>query len=426
MNLRQLLLLVGAGTTLVKSLTINELRKNMGLGVNLGNTFDFKKDWSETVIKDENAPLWPDSEVTVKEAIEGYKQLGFNSIRIPVRWYTSSTPSTKTPIEPNLFKSVDTVVRTIIDNDMYVVINLETNNYYMNGFISEDEDVKSETYDSYKGTWKAIADYFKDYDEHLLFESMNEVGFWDSVWSSRTGEGDRQKAYDILRQVNQEFVNAVRSSDSYNAERWLLIEGYASDPILSQDHFLKITSDPVVKVIVSMYYYEPIEFTVIDKYANWGTIDDKKQLNKIINDLRYRYVIQNVPVIITKYGTLIRNRSIDMVSNYITSVANATTSQEIPSFLADHGDFIDRSQTPLSFIDESLEEKFKEMGKRFNPPSSEVTEEITEEATGTEEEVCWSLEEGYPCCSSSTTKVSYTDEQGEWGVENGQWCGLPK
>jgi len=268
MNLRQLLLLVGAGTALVKGLTINELRKNMGLGVNLGNTFDFKKDWSETVIEDENSPLWSDSEVTVKEAIEGYKQLGFNSIRIPVRWYPSSTPSTKTPIEPNLFKSVDTVVRTIIENDMYVVINLETNNIYMNGFISEDKDVKSETYDSYKGTWKAIADYFKDYDEHLLFESMNEVGFWDSIWSSRTGEGDRQKAYDILRQVNQEFVNAVRSSDNYNAERWLLIEGYASDPILSQDHFLKITSDPVVKVIVSMYYYEPLEFTIIDKVKN--------------------------------------------------------------------------------------------------------------------------------------------------------------
>jgi len=155
-------------------------------------------------------------------------------------------------------------------------------------------------------------------------------------------------------------------------------------------------------------------------------MDDKKQLNKIINDLRYRYVIQNVPVIITKFGTLIRNRSIDMVTNYITSVANATTSQEIPSFLADHGDFINRTQTPLSFIDKTLEEKYKEMGKRFNPPSVEVTEEATEEATETEEETCWSLEEGYPCCSSSTTKVAYTDEQGEWGVENGDWCGIPK
>jgi len=266
MNLRQLLLLVSAGTTvLVQGLTIQELRKNMGLGVNLGKTFDYQMDWSETVIADENSPLWPDSEVTVKEAIDGYKQLGFNSVRIPVRWYPSSTPSTKTPIEPNLFKSVDTVVRTIIENDMYVVINLETNNYYLNGFISEDKDVKSETYNSFKGTWKSIADYFQKYDEHLMFESINDAGYWDSVWNSRTSEGDREKAYDILRQVNQEFVNSVRSSEGYNEDRWLLIEGYASDPILSQDHFLKITSDPAHKVIVSFYYYLPTEFTIIDK-----------------------------------------------------------------------------------------------------------------------------------------------------------------
>jgi len=29
--------------------------------------------------------------------------------------------------------------------------------------------------------------------------------------------------------------------------------------------------------------------------------------------------------------------------------------------------------------------------------------------------------QGYPCCKS-TTKVEYTDEDGDWGVENGDWC----
>jgi len=38
---------------------------------------------------------------------------------------------------------------------------------------------------------------------------------------------------------------------------------------------------------------------------------------------------------------------------------------------------------------------------------------------------CWSERLGYPCCSSSNAKVEYTDNDGEWGVENNEWCGIP-
>jgi len=39
---------------------------------------------------------------------------------------------------------------------------------------------------------------------------------------------------------------------------------------------------------------------------------------------------------------------------------------------------------------------------------------------------CWSTSLGYPCCSSTKAKVWYTDSDGEWGVENKSWCGIPK
>jgi len=39
---------------------------------------------------------------------------------------------------------------------------------------------------------------------------------------------------------------------------------------------------------------------------------------------------------------------------------------------------------------------------------------------------CWSTTLGYPCCSSSNTKVWYTDSDGDWGVEKKGWCGIPK
>ena len=37
---------------------------------------------------------------------------------------------------------------------------------------------------------------------------------------------------------------------------------------------------------------------------------------------------------------------------------------------------------------------------------------------------CWSQALGYPCCSHKN--VVYTDNDGDWGVENGDWCGIIK
>jgi len=37
---------------------------------------------------------------------------------------------------------------------------------------------------------------------------------------------------------------------------------------------------------------------------------------------------------------------------------------------------------------------------------------------------CWSESLGYQCCKT-TSAVVYTDESGKWGVENGDWCGIP-
>jgi len=36
---------------------------------------------------------------------------------------------------------------------------------------------------------------------------------------------------------------------------------------------------------------------------------------------------------------------------------------------------------------------------------------------------CWSLKLGFPCCKNAFP-VHYTDADGRWGVENGDWCGI--
>ncbi|ORX65340.1 cellulosomal serpin precursor [Anaeromyces robustus] len=41
---------------------------------------------------------------------------------------------------------------------------------------------------------------------------------------------------------------------------------------------------------------------------------------------------------------------------------------------------------------------------------------------GVSSDTCFSVAMGYPCCKSN--KVVYTDESGEWGIENNEWCGI--
>jgi len=39
---------------------------------------------------------------------------------------------------------------------------------------------------------------------------------------------------------------------------------------------------------------------------------------------------------------------------------------------------------------------------------------------------CWAENLGYSCCSSENPEVVYSDENGDWGVENKDWCGILK
>jgi len=37
---------------------------------------------------------------------------------------------------------------------------------------------------------------------------------------------------------------------------------------------------------------------------------------------------------------------------------------------------------------------------------------------------CWSEKFGYPCCRANNPTVYFTDNDGKWGIENNDWCGI--
>ena len=68
---------------------------------------------------------------------------------------------------------VKEVVDWVIKKNMYCILNLHDDGYYINWL---SEGLKSKV--KFISLWKQISDEFKDYDEHLIFESMDELGVW--------------------------------------------------------------------------------------------------------------------------------------------------------------------------------------------------------------------------------------------------------
>ncbi|WP_222429187.1 cellulase family glycosylhydrolase [Chitinophaga polysaccharea] len=61
--------------------------------------------------------------------------------------------------------------------------------------------------------WAQIANYFKNYNERLLFASANEPAVSDATGMS------------VLLSYHQTFINAVRATGGNNSSRSLIIQG---------------------------------------------------------------------------------------------------------------------------------------------------------------------------------------------------------
>lgn len=67
-----------------------------------------------------------------------------------------------------------------------------------------------------------IAEYFKDYGDYLIFETLNEVH------SGNWGFGASSTEQDILFDWNQAALNAIRATGGNNATRFVAIPGLGS------------------------------------------------------------------------------------------------------------------------------------------------------------------------------------------------------
>ena len=287
-----------------------QITEAMGLGWNLGNQLEASSGGlpSET--------CWGNPEIT-KELIDTIKAQGFKTVRIPVSYLDMIGDGPDYKIDTDWLDRVQEVVDYVVNNDMFAIVNMHGDGYYTVDhswlLCAEDDDKQTEIKDKYGKVWTQIADRFKDYDQHLIFESMNEE------FNNDYGKPD-EKAYDNINAYNQIFVDSVRARGSNNEKRWLLLPGWNTniEYTAGDDYNFKIPTDNGCKadgkrIMISVHYYDPFNFTIdenktaktqwgkyaVKNYDNWGQEDYVDSQMALLNE---KFVSQGYPVVIGEFG----------------------------------------------------------------------------------------------------------------------------
>lgn len=295
--------------------------RSMKIGWNLGNTFDAYND-SGFVNELDSETCWV-SVATTKEMIDDIKEAGFQTMRLPVTWHGHLIDDDYTISEVWLDR-VQEVLDYAIDNDMYVILNIHHDNskeYMYPDSAHLEQSVKFIT-----SIWTQLSARFADYDEHLIFESMNEprlVGS-DYEWWLDNSKEECQDAVECINTLNQTFVDVVRASGGNNEQRYLMVPGYdaSADGALNNGFALPADADGVEnRILVSVHAYTPYNFaleagsvTTFDSDSTASTRD----IDTFMDKLYTKFISNGIPVVIGEFGARDKDGNVQDRVDYAT------------------------------------------------------------------------------------------------------------
>lgn len=288
-----------ATTTTQHGMNAMEVVRDMKVGWNLGNTLDSKPTWFSNGTVSQYEMSWGNP-VTTKAMIDMIKAAGFNTVRVPTTWEEKLGPAPDYIIRDDWMNRVQEIVDYCIDNDLYVILNIHHEDWHFPSY----SNLERATNQMVK-VWEQIADRFKDYDEKLIFEGMNEPRMMDTPleWNGGTAE-----ARDVINILNRVFLDTVRASGGNNPTRFLMLPTYAASPSPVTVEAMTIPDDD--RIIVSIHGYTPYNFAINpDGTSHWSVSNpqDKWEVDESINLLYRAFISKGIPVVIGEFGATNKN-----------------------------------------------------------------------------------------------------------------------
>lgn len=270
------------------------ITEEMGLGWNLGNTLDAYNGTLETM-GPESETCWGNPYTTDK-MIEAVKAKGFNTIRVPVTWYQHVDKANGYKIDAEWLSRVKDVVDCCYNNGLYVIINLHHEEPYQN------RSTLGADYEEISGyvtsIWKQLAETFKDYDQHLIFETMNEpraTGTDHEWW------GPHDDEVDTINKINADALNVIRKAGGNNETRLVMMPGYCASSDTTIMSKVIIPDDDFVAA--SVHAYTPYSFTM-DAKADHSVFTEgyKNDLISVMDGIRKTFSDNDIPVVLGEFS----------------------------------------------------------------------------------------------------------------------------
>ncbi|MCR5329970.1 MAG: cellulase family glycosylhydrolase [Lachnospiraceae bacterium] len=303
---------------------------DMGLGFNLGNSFDAVAHPGSHLKGVDSELAWFNPKTT-KEMIAAIKKEGFKTLRLPVSWHNHVTGPEDT-IDPAWMARIREVVDWCIAEDLYVILN--THHDIHEGFLLPDNAHIARSEEFMHNVWKQIAREMSDVSSNrLLFESMNEIRVPHAAyeWTPDYNDPECCDAMENVNRLNRVFLDTVRASGGENAERILVIPGYSTSTEGACWDGFRLPEDTVPgRLIVAAHIYSPAHFTFylkeganiteFDLNSRESTDPVDERLMKLYN----RFVANGIPVNIDEFGTVDKNNDADRIRCLAYTLAKAT------------------------------------------------------------------------------------------------------
>jgi endoglucanase len=308
--------------------------KQMGLGVNIGNTLDNTASWETG---------WGNPRIT-RKFIESLAAMGFRTVRLPVAWDTYAHDGR---IADDKLARVGEVADWITAAGMFCVVNIHWDGGWIDSGNKEHFPKTYATFSAdaerkYQAYWAQIASYLGSRDEKLIFEALNEETNFE-------GTGSRAKAYTTLTRVNQLFIDTVRKSGGNNAKRLLIVAGYATDFEKTANKEFVLPTDTVPhRLLISVHYYTPWQFVGMTEDASWGKMQptwgsasDLADLKRLFDVMQEFCTRNDIPAFIGEFGATDKKEAASRV-RWMSAVIEAAFSRKMVPVLWETGGDISR------------------------------------------------------------------------------------
>jgi len=266
-----------------------DLVAEMGVGWNLGNALD---------VKSTNKTIWGNP-ITTKAMIDAVSTLGFKTLRIPVTWGPNQSNSAPYTIESNYLNEVKRIVDYGFANKMHVIINVHHDEDWATPTAAQAPLAKERL----GSLWTQVSDHFKEYNDSLIFETLNEPRLVGSPeeWTGGTAAGRG-----FVNDYHEVALNAIRATGGNNTKRHLMMSTWAASTIPTAMNDLVIPNNDE-KVIISLHSYFPWQYAG-EATATWGSAQDKLDLQGELDQIRQKWVVEEGrPVILGEWGTIDMN-----------------------------------------------------------------------------------------------------------------------